>query len=175
MDLVTSFLRREATKGVDVRCGQQSLDRAVSQCTGGRHAKISSKLMSESMDDLLSETTLDGVKVLVVEDEAIVAMLLEQMLEDLGCTVAGAASQLSTAINLVSGTDADIAILDMNLAGDRVDPVARILAERAVPFVFASGYGEDGLTAEWRGRPVLPKPFRLEELRQALVKAISRA
>ncbi len=123
----------------------------------------------------MSDMSLDGVKVLVVEDEAIVAMLLEQMLEDLGCTVAGIANQLAAAVALVNGSDADVAILDMNLAGDRVDPVARILAEKSMPFIFASGYGEDGLSAEWRGRPVLPKPFRLEDLRLALIKAISPA
>lgn len=123
----------------------------------------------------MSEMSLDGVKVIVVEDEAIVAMLLEQMLEDLGCTVTGTASQLASAVTLVNDSDADVAILDMNLAGHRVDPVARILVEKATPFIFASGYGEDGLSAEWRGRPVLPKPFRLEELRLALIKAISPA
>jgi CheY-like chemotaxis protein len=123
----------------------------------------------------MSEMSLDGVKVIVVEDEAIVAMLLEQMLEDLGCTVTGTASQLASAVTLVNDSDADVAILDMNLSGHRVDPVARILVEKAMPFIFASGYGEDGLSAEWRGRPVLPKPFRLEELRLALIKAISPA
>ena len=123
----------------------------------------------------MSDMSLDGVKVLVVEDEAIVAMLLEQMLEDLGCTVAGVANQLTAAVALVNDAQADVAILDMNLAGDRVDPVARILAEKSMPFIFASGYGEDGLSAEWRGRPVLPKPFRLEDLRLALIKAISPA
>jgi len=123
----------------------------------------------------MSEISLDGVKVIVVEDEAIVAMLLEQMLEDLGCTVTGTAGQLAAAVTLVNDSDADVAILDMNLAGHKVDPVARILAEKAMPFIFASGYGEDGLSAEWRGRPVLPKPFRLEELRLALIKAISPA
>ena len=123
----------------------------------------------------MSEISLDGVKVIVVEDEAIVAMLLEQMLEDLGCTVAGTAGQLAAAVTLVNDSDADVAILDMNLAGHKVDPVARLLVEKAMPFIFASGYGEDGLSAEWRGRPVLPKPFRLEELRLALIKAISPA
>ncbi len=116
-------------------------------------------------------TTLDGLKVLVVEDETIVAMLLEQMLEELNCEVAGVAGQVSTATELAKSVEADVAILDMNLAGQKVDPVARALAERHVPFVFASGYGEDGLTPEWRGRPVLPKPFRLDQLRDALAAA----
>jgi len=112
---------------------------------------------------------LNGLKVLVVEDETIVAMLLEQMLEELSCTVVGVAGQLAAAADLAGSTDADIAILDMNLGGQRVDPVAEILAGRGVPFVFASGYGEDGLAPAWRGRPVLPKPFRLDQLRDALV------
>lgn len=115
--------------------------------------------------------TLDGLKVLVVEDETIVAMLLEQMLEELNCQVAGVAGQVAAATEMARSVDADVAILDMNLAGQKVDPVARALAERNVPFVFASGYGEDGLTAEWRGRPVLPKPFRLDQLREALEAA----
>jgi CheY-like chemotaxis protein len=115
--------------------------------------------------------TLDGLKVLVVEDETIVAMLLEQMLEELNCQVAGVAGQVAAATEMARSVDADVAILDMNLAGQKVDPVARALAERQVPFVFASGYGEDGLTAEWRGRPVLPKPFRLDQLREALEAA----
>lgn len=117
--------------------------------------------------------TLDGLKVMVVEDETIVALLLEQMLEELNCRVAGVAGQIAAAMAMARSLEVDVAILDMNLAGQAVDPVARALAERRVPFVFASGYGEDGLTAEWRGRPVLPKPFRLEQLRQALEAATS--
>jgi CheY-like chemotaxis protein len=118
---------------------------------------------------------LDGVKVLVVEDETIVAMLLEQMLEELSCEVVGVAGQVSAAAELARSTDADVAILDMNLAGQRVDPVAEALAERNVPFIFASGYGEDGLTAAWRGRPVLPKPFRLDQLREVLISTVGRS
>ena len=114
---------------------------------------------------------LAGLKVLVVEDETIVAMLLEQMLEELGCVVAGVSGQVSAATELAQTIDADIAILDMNLGGQRVDPVAETLAGRNLPFVFASGYGEDGLSPQFRGRPVLPKPFRLDQLRDALIGA----
>ena len=116
-------------------------------------------------------TTLEGVKVLVVEDETIVAMLLEQMLEELDCQVAGVAGQLNLAMEMARTVDAEVAILDLNLSGQRVDPVAEILAGRNVPFIFASGYGEDGLAPEWRGRPVLPKPFRLDQLKDALDSA----
>jgi CheY-like chemotaxis protein len=118
-------------------------------------------------------TTLQGLKVLVVEDETIVAMLLEQMLEELGCEIAGAAGQVAAAADLARASDADVAILDMNLGGQSVDPVAEALDARNVPFVFASGYGEDGLTARWRGRPVLTKPFRLDQLREMLEIAIA--
>lgn len=118
---------------------------------------------------------LQGLKVLVVEDETIVAMLLEQMLEELGCEVIGVAGQVGPAADLARSADMDVAILDMNLAGQSVDPVAEALAAREAPFVFASGYGEDGLTARWRGRPVLTKPFRLEQLRQTLEAAVARA
>lgn len=117
--------------------------------------------------------TIDGLKVLVVEDEIIVSMLLEQMLEELNCAVAGVAGQVATAVELARSVEADVAILDMNLAGQSVDPVARALAERNVPFLFASGYGADGLTEEWRGRPVLLKPFYLNELRDALAQALA--
>ena len=121
-------------------------------------------------DTVMSEPSaaLAGLKVLVVEDETIVAMLLEQMLEELGCTVAGVAGQVSAATELAQTIDADIAILDMNLGGQRVDPVAEALAARDVPFVFASGYGEDGLAPQFRGRPVLPKPFASAALQQIL-------
>ena len=112
-----------------------------------------------------------GLKVFVVEDETIVAMLLEQMLEELDCQVAGVAGQLSLAMELARSVEAEVAILDLNLSGQRVDPVAQILADRNVPFIFASGYGEDGLAPEWRGRPVLPKPFRLDQLKDALEAA----
>ena len=121
----------------------------------------------------MSQTSgLDGVKVLVVEDETIVAMLLEQMLEELDCEVVGVAGQVGAAIELARTTDADVAILDMNLAGQKVDPVAETLAARNVPFLFASGYGEDGLSPAFRDRPVLPKPFRLDQLKDALIKAV---
>jgi two-component SAPR family response regulator len=115
-----------------------------------------------------------ALKVFVVEDETIVAMLLEQMLEELDCEVAGVAGQLNLAMDLARSVDAEVAILDLNLSGQRVDPVAQILADRQMPFIFASGYGEDGLAPEWRGRPVLPKPFRLDQLKDALDAATGR-
>jgi CheY-like chemotaxis protein len=110
-------------------------------------------------------------KVLIVEDEALVSMLLEAMLEDAGCDVVGPAPRVSAGVALVtSGEAMDAAILDVNVAGEQVFPVAEALAARGVPFAFASGYGEGGVPEMWRDRPVLQKPFGEPELRGLLQK-----
>jgi CheY-like chemotaxis protein len=117
---------------------------------------------------------LDGTTVIVVEDEAVVAMLIEEMLEELSCKVVGVAHDVLSAVELVKSTPADVAVLDANLAGERADPVAQALNDAKTPFVVASGYGESGITQAWRGSSVLPKPFRLSELQQALMKATGK-
>ena len=115
---------------------------------------------------------LKDVRVLIVEDEALVAMLLEDMLEDLGCVLAGAASNLDQAVEAAGGLELDVAILDMNLAGKPVLPVAEALAARSKPFIFATGYGEGGVPEEWRGRPTLQKPFSMRDVEEALKLAV---
>jgi CheY-like chemotaxis protein len=100
---------------------------------------------------------LEGLRVLVVEDEGPVAMLLEDMLQDLGCSVA-------EALRAISQDDFEFALLDVNLAGLKVDPVADELARRGTPFAFASGYGKAGLRQDLQARPVVQKPFQLQEL-----------
>lgn len=108
-------------------------------------------------------------RVLVVEDEPLIAMLLEDMLDELGVKLAGAADSVPAALQtLQDGLSFDGAILDMNLHGKSVEPIAQILAERQIPFIFASGYGADDLTRKHAGAPVLMKPFRREALEQAL-------
>lgn len=96
---------------------------------------------------------LAGARVLVVEDETIVSLLLEDMLVDLGCEVLGPAASVAKALRLIR-TDAlgaiDTAILDVNVAGEEVYPVAEALAERHVPFAFTTGYGKDGVHERWR-------------------------
>ena len=110
---------------------------------------------------------------LVVEDEPLIAMLLEDMLSDLDMPIAGVAESVPAAPDLVASLDGglDGAILDMNLRGRSVEPVAQALAAKGVPFVFASGYGADALTERHAGAPVLPKPFRREALEAALLSA----
>jgi CheY-like chemotaxis protein len=107
-------------------------------------------------------------RVFVVEDEVMIRMLLEDMLADLGYGVAASAGGLEEAIALARDSDFDLAILDVNLNGHSVYPVADVLEQRGVPFVFSTGYGERGLPEPYRGRPTLQKPFQLENLDKAL-------
>ena len=113
-------------------------------------------------------SNLNGLKVLVVEDEMLVSMLVEDMLTDLGCTVVGPAAELDEAMNLATTADIDMALLDVNLGGKPIFPVADALKARGVPFAFASGYGEAGLSEDHRGAAVLQKPFREADLARAL-------
>ena len=114
----------------------------------------------------------DQLKVLVVEDESMVAMLVEDMLEELGCEILANAGSVASALRLLTEIKPDFVLLDVNLAGERVFPVAAALAERKIPFVFATGYGENGLPDEFKDRPVIGKPFRFEQLAEAVLLAI---
>jgi len=107
-------------------------------------------------------------RVFVVEDEIMIRMLLEDMLADLGYGVAASAGGLNEAIALARNSDFDLAILDVNLNGDAVYPVADLLMERGVPFVFSTGYGDRGLPEPYRDRPTLQKPFQLANLENIL-------
>ena len=117
---------------------------------------------------------LSGRRVLVVEDESLVAMLLETILEDLGCTPVGPASNVDEGEAIARDTvDLDAALLDVNLAGRQVFPVAAVLKARGVPFVFSTGYGESGLPEHWRGNPTVQKPFTDAAIRDALMAALN--
>jgi len=116
---------------------------------------------------------LNGLKVLVVEDEMLVSMLLEDMLAGLGCLVVGPAAELDEAMSLVQSAEIDLALLDVNLGGKPIFPVADALNARGVPFAFASGYGEAGLTDPHRGAAVIQKPFREGDLAQALTRLVA--
>lgn len=112
--------------------------------------------------------SIKGLRLFVVEDEALVSMLLEAMLEDLGCTVVGVAGNIRDALGRLAHTVADAAVLDVNLGGEKVFPVADVLAERGVPFVFATGYGRAGLDDRYPSTPVLAKPYSSEALASVL-------
>ena len=117
---------------------------------------------------------LQGRRVLVIEDESLVAMLLETILDDMGCAVVGPESNIDD--GLVAATTVaslDAALLDVNVAGREVFPVAEALKARGVPFVFSTGYGEAGLPEHWRGNPTIQKPFTDRAIRDALMKALN--
>lgn len=112
---------------------------------------------------------LADTRVLVVEDEALVLIDLEDMLEEMGCRVVGPAMQLKAAQRLVEdGQPFDVALLDVNVAGDLVFPVAEELVKKNIPFAFASGYGRSSLLDAWADRPILQKPYTAQDLRDCL-------
>jgi CheY-like chemotaxis protein len=121
--------------------------------------------------DSLSNGDLNGLRILVVEDEAAISLLLEDMLLDFGCEVIGPAARLAAALEAVERETVDLAILDVNVAGEPIYPVAEALVQRRIPFVFSTGYGTAGIKDAFRDRPVLQKPFAQHDLKQKLLAA----
>jgi CheY-like chemotaxis protein len=112
------------------------------------------------------------LKVLIVEDEAIVALHLEDPVTDLGYDVVATAGRVDSATRLAATLPLDLAIVDLNLNGERTDPVADILAARGVAIVFATGYGAAALDKRWADVPTLQKPFQSSELERAIARAV---
>ena len=105
-----------------------------------------------------------GLRVFVVEDEPMIRMLIVDMLEELGYRVAAEGGDVEEAAELAQSTDFDLAILDVNLKGKLITPVAELIRARGRPIIFATGYGSEGVPEEFRDLPVLQKPFQLETL-----------
>lgn len=116
---------------------------------------------------------LQGLRIFLVEDEALVAMSLEDMLAELGCEVAVSASRVDEALEKAEAGGFECALLDVNLSGKAVFPVAEMLSKQGIPFAFASGYGRAGLPEAFRTCPVVSKPFQLEELSTVLLAAVA--
>lgn len=119
-------------------------------------------------------SALSGLRVLLVEDELLVAMLVEDLLADEGCIVVGPFSRLRDALAAARTEALDLAVLDVNVAGEKAYPVAEVLTERRIPFLFVSGYGEGAIPADrprWRA---CPKPFRSGELVAMLREQLGR-
>ena len=108
--------------------------------------------------------TAQGRRVLVVEDEALVAMLVEDALLDAGFEVIGPAATVDEAMGFLDGDRPDAVVLDLNLAGETSTPVADTLAARGIPYVIATGYGASGLPAGHQQAMVLAKPYDPSEL-----------
>ena len=107
---------------------------------------------------------LAGRRILVVEDEMLIALSIEETLQGLGCVVVGPVGKLDAALRLAGEEALDAAVLDVTVRGGHVYPVAERLAARGVPFVLASGYGEWALPENLQDRPRLTKPFTPREL-----------
>jgi CheY-like chemotaxis protein len=116
----------------------------------------------------MNMTTLAGKRILVVEDEYMIAVLLEDLLAELECVVAGVAGRPKEALELINSTPLDAAVLDVNLDGADSFGIAAALADRRIPFIFATGYGGSRQTPEFSNCPVIQKPYRLDELSGAL-------
>jgi CheY-like chemotaxis protein len=118
-------------------------------------------------------TEFSGLRILVVEDEAMIAMLIEDMLEELGHRVIASVASLAVARDMAARAELDLAVLDVNVAGELIFPVANVLQERDIPFLFSTGYGAAGLSAEFLGCEVLTKPFSQPELREKIIRAFN--
>lgn len=114
---------------------------------------------------------LAGLRVLIVEDEAILTMFLEDVLTEAGCEIVATASRFGEAMTKARSLSFDVATLDVNLNGEQSLPIAHELASRGIPFVFATGYGSK-LPSDAPEAPVLRKPFELDELARALRQAV---
>jgi CheY-like chemotaxis protein len=120
----------------------------------------------------MAKNPLAGRRVLLVEDESMIAMLLEDTLAEIGCEIAGTASRFDDAIEKAKSLSFDVAILDVNLNGRKTYPIAEVVGERGLPFVFATGYGLDSLPPLLQKNPVLKKPFQQQDLERALRAAL---
>jgi CheY-like chemotaxis protein len=115
-----------------------------------------------------------GKRVLIVEDEAMIRMLLSDMLDDLGYSVAAEAGRIDEAVAMAKDAAFDFAILDLNLNGQPIAPFVEVLVARGLPFAFASGYGERAVPEAYRGRPMLQKPFQSDALGRLLASLTAK-
>ena len=113
-------------------------------------------------------SVLVGKRVLIVEDEPILAMVAEDILQELGAEIVGPAAHLDDALELAHSEDVDFALLDVNLNGKMSLPVAQHLRARSVPYVFATGYGDAGAAGLELDAPVVHKPYTQEDIEEAL-------
>ena len=117
-------------------------------------------------------TDLNGLRVLLVEDSPVVGPFTEQLLTDLGCIVVGPAVNMATARELAQSASIDAALMDVHIRGERVFAICEILNAREIPFVLTSGYAEVATPEKWRDCSRLAKPYRLEDVEQALAGLI---
>ena len=123
-------------------------------------------------DATVTESKPRQASVLLVEDETLIRMMIASMIEELGHTVVAEAGNMTQALILARTADFKIAVLDINVGGERIGPVADVIAGRGLPFIFASGYGAAGAPKKFRDRPTLQKPFLIEKLEKAIEEVL---
>jgi DNA-binding response OmpR family regulator len=123
----------------------------------------------------VEESPVAARRILIIEDEMMIAMMVEDFLKELGWDVVGLAGKETRALQMARDIDIDAALLDVNLGGRNTFAVADILSERRIPFVFATGYGIEGIADRFRNIPTLTKPFQRDELELALRRATMEA
>ena len=120
-----------------------------------------------------ADTFAQNQRTLIVEDEPLLTLLLEEMLQEIGCQVAGTASSFDEAMEKVKTLEFDVAVVDLNLNGRQSDPILQTLIGRGRPFVISTGYGIHSLPLTLRDKPILHKPFQASALQAALRAALT--
>jgi len=118
---------------------------------------------------------LSGRRVFVVEDETLVAAMIEAMVEELGAVVIGTETRIADALSFIASRhgEIDVALLDLNLGEGRSYDIAQAVSGHGIPLVFSTGYTDGAIEDPWRDRPLLSKPFRLVDLEGALARALA--
>ena len=116
---------------------------------------------------------LASLRILIVEDDPYITLALEETLAEMGLTVAGTARTLEAALRLARSEQLDVALLDVNIGADQIDPVADVLAARGCPFIFTTGCGRAGLPEAYADRAVVEKPFYVEEILKTLREEVA--
>jgi DNA-binding response OmpR family regulator len=151
----------------------ESLDHYVGVASVGDICKL--RIRDGARTNIMTSTRPPRGSVFLVEDEVMIRMMVADMLDELGYTVAAEAGEIDEAMRLAQTTYFDLAILDVNVNGKVISPVADLIKARNRPFIFATGYGSSGLPEEYRDRPALQKPFQLETLGKMIDTALRSA
>jgi CheY-like chemotaxis protein len=138
----------------------------------GRQLVLS--LLIEGTVVAITRQEFSEIRVFVVEDNLLVADLVVDALQDSGCSVIGPVSSVEEAIPLAEAAPLDGALLDINLHGEQCFPIAEVLAKRGIPFAFLTGYGDAPVPLAYRDKPLLPKPFRLEDLAKLVKEPLNK-
>lgn len=124
---------------------------------------------------MTARKSLSGFRILVVEDDTLIALSIEEALQDLGCSVIGPVAKLDVALRLANDEMLDAAVLDVTVRGGRIFPVAERLLARGIAFALASGYGDWALPEAFRNQPRLTKPFTIQELESCVQTLCSKS